>query len=190
VIAKADFVPRPASECEEIPADLNWKDNLLATVYWLTDEYVEAVWPADADLPQSDAIREQIISVGDQYQLIYVAPGTVVDVRDGQLVRTSGGGWLRDDRAALRRIARIAYEWYRRPRRALSLVYRQARGLVAVGEMIRYIGPPGNEREINSVVTSLSIDMVQVKTAIQTDYGELDALALYSSRPAKKPTMT
>lgn len=177
-IAKADFVKRPKSECEEIDADLDWQDNLLVTVHWLTDDFVEAVWPEDNDLGEADVIREKLIKLGDDFRLVYVAPGTVVDVKDGDLKRTDNGGFIHDDRERMKGLAKIAWEWYKRPRRAFSLSYRQVLKIASIGDMITRIGPDDDSTQVNTVVTAISIDLVGQRTTLSTDFGEIDVAGL------------
>lgn len=179
-IAKAEFVALSFDDhMYEEPADLDWNDNLLATVCFQNDEYVKAVYPRDTHFPDTDAIREQLIKLGDDYRLDYVAPYTVVDVVDGQLKRvTGGGGFVRNDLAKMRTLAKIAHAWYSRPRKAFTLGYRQILALANVGDMITRIGPGGTE-EVNSVVTALAFDLSSPEpmTTVQTDFAEFDATA-------------
>jgi hypothetical protein len=110
-LAKTDFVP-PDAAIEEMMPDWDWQDNLLVTFALETQRHVEARYPptieavADAGDKPAQSLR---IDAAAKYGLHYVARGTVVDILDGVLQRTTSGGFIRDDRDMLKEIARVAY---------------------------------------------------------------------------------
>lgn len=181
-LASADFssgvTTGGAEDATEIAAELDWNDNLLATVFWLTDDYVEVTYPLDAEIaPDIDSIREQRIDLGDDFRLDFVAPQTVVSVSKGELVRSTSGGFIRDDRAKMLALAQIAYQWYGRIRQSFSLTFRQVADYVKVGDLITTIGDDANPEPINTVVTQVILNLVEHTTTIATDFGTLDVRA-------------
>gem|GEM_PF-1652111 len=176
----------PCGDEDDYPAgELDWEDNLVATIAMRADYRCEARHPADVP-PALDMVRRLWIEAGDRYQVHYVAPHTVVDVDDqGQLVRTDTGGFVRDDRDYLMDLARVAYEWYGVERQALALQWLGAdiAGRFAVGDLVTTIGADETEEDIRTVITQVRIDFAESddqthQTSIQTQWAELDVLQL------------
>jgi hypothetical protein len=177
MLAKDTFVPTDDTD-EGNEAVLDYRDNLLATVALLADAHVEARHPADADLPEElDYVRRLEIDVPKAY-LDWVAPGTVVSISNGELQRSTSGGFLRDDRPRLKDLARVAFAWYGTERRLFELTYRQISGLFQVGNLITAIGRDETLETINTVITSVRIDLLQGTTTVKTQFSELDVAAL------------
>lgn len=172
----SDFVALPDDDADE--AVLDWRDNLVATVYVQGDSFVEERYPTDADLAASvlvtDEVRRLWLELPEAH-LDYVVPGTVVHIADGDLVHSTGG-WLpgRDDRARMKNIAQLAYEWYSEDRKALTLSYRQIRKVVEVGDLVVEIGSGATLESIRTVVTRVTYDLVAGHTTIQTEHIELN----------------
>ena len=142
---------------EEEAAIIDWRD-IIATVAVADDRHCEARYPLDDDLsPVLEAVRRLRIDVGDDFRLDYVASTTVVgvDPSTGALLRTIGGGFIRDDRPALQRLARLAYEWFSKNRAVLAfgVVHPVARESLWLGDYVQTIG--GDETEVNSVITEI-----------------------------------
>lgn len=178
-IGKDTFTPLPESDVSEYPTDLDYRDNLIATVFVQFDDYLRVVYPPLEDVEDTDMVRVQRIECGDDFALYYAPPKTIVGLKEGgKLERTDSGGWVRDDRPKLRTLAQVAWEWYSRPRRAFSLVYRQALQLVKVGQLITSIGATETApEEINGVATRIVYNLLDQTTSITTDYGQLDVTA-------------
>jgi hypothetical protein len=174
-IASADFVPLADVDPDVATAGaLNWRDNLLATVYVLSDSHLEVAYPDDLDLfLAGDRCRRLTIDV-PWARLDYVVPETVVAVQDGSLVRSTSGGILRNDWDKLDRMARLAAEWYCQDRRTITLQYRQLRRTVSVGQIITSIGSGASVQTIRTCVTRVRYDLEQGMTTIQTQHAELD----------------
>jgi hypothetical protein len=167
---------------------------VTASVPW--SEFVEVAYPAELPIG-NDVIRTYTIDAGDEFRLDYVAPNTVTGVvpGSGALVK-SPGGFVRDDRRQLAGIAELAYHWYSRTRRAVTLDTTHMHAALALGQLITSIGDPDIEgdvhlEEINSCITSLRISAPQLITSglaparpplpyltLRSDFGELDVIAV------------
>lgn len=186
-IAGDDFVS--LDEDTDPPGTFDWRDNLIVTFAMEADIHVEALYPAElpdgldaAKILRIDASRSAT-NPEAVAGLHYVAPGTVVGLDDGKLVRTTSGGLVRDDRPLLERIARAAYEWYGRRRQALTIAYRRVCGEFRVGQLIAEIGSGETAEPVRSVVTEVRYDLARGenethRTTIQTQWAELDVLRL------------
>ncbi|MBL9125830.1 MAG: hypothetical protein JNG90_19470 [Planctomycetaceae bacterium] len=163
------FVPLP--DVEEIEPEVRWYKDLFVTVCWPTDGYVEVVWPENAQVDEGIGKR---IELGDEYRLDYLAPRTVTGLQDGKMLINADGGFVRDDRAKMRSLAQVAYEWYSRKRQAFSLTISQLFPGLLVGDLITQIGSGDHTVTVNSAVTGIKYDLVGMTTAIATDFGDLD----------------
>jgi hypothetical protein len=166
---------------DEEPALYDWKTDLLATLAIVLPP-IQVQWPAFVT-GNPDFVRTLYIDAADWAALHYVAPHTVVAVEFGQLVRTNEGGLIRDDRGFLRRIARLAYEWYGRNRQAMTLTYAGATPICRVGDLIVEIGTGDTREDVRTVVTEVRIDFAQHdgdvhRTTLQTHWAELDVLRM------------
>jgi hypothetical protein len=166
---------------------------LTATVAFEVDGWCEGKYPLSVS---GGAIVERlVINAGERAKLIYVAPGTVVDLKDGALVR-SEGGYLRDDRPKLEALARFAYRWYATPRKSVSFTINRIllQPEIAIGQMITRVGgggpaPGGPFRwiTINTPITSISYEFPEgagprppfQRTRVATDFAALDFTSFY-----------
>ena len=159
---------------EEIPSGEGFdSEDWLATVYVLHDQYCRAQWPLAAGVPSLDLVNALRLKIPDA-RLDFILPGTIVGCTAGEIQVTSSGGQLRDDRARLLDIARLAFAWYGQPRRTLNLSFR---GIVTgfnVGDLITEIGATGYEETINTCITSVSYDLRAGTTQLHTQFGEMD----------------
>lgn len=181
VIAANDFVRPDASDA--LGSTFDWADMIL-TAAIRSDRCVEMKHP-NPIVEDEDVLRILVIDARERAQMHYVAPGTVVGLLDGDLVATSGGGLVRDDRDWLDQLARVAYQWYGTQRQALTLGYRQVIGpdALTIGDLIVTVGSGETEQDVRSVVTEIRVDFAQTendvhRTMIHTQWAELDALAL------------
>lgn len=172
-LARTQFTP---ADDTDIPGDVDWQNNLIATVFLLADEHVEARYPDELDLPAGATKRTMLIRVPNT-RLDYVVPGTVVGLsNNGALQRTAAGGFVRDDRPRLKGLAQAYFHWYGTYRQILDLTYRQLTGLFVIGDLITEIGAADSLETINTVVSSVRIDLIAGTTSIQTQFDELDVL--------------
>ncbi len=182
-IAGTDFTSTTGTT--EMPPDLDWNDNLIVTFAMESGQTMLAKYPdpVNSDWDFSRVLR---IDVSARCGLHYVAPGTVVRCVAGKLQRTTEGGFIRDDRNLLQQIAAVAWQWYGQPRQSFSFSFRQASGLLSIGDLITQIGSGGTQQTVRSVVTSVKIDFARAdgdthRTTVETQWGELDPLKLLST---------
>ena len=152
--------------------------SFLATVYMPLQWPVTARYPANNVVTSGDVKRVLTLNVPDCW-LDWLVPGTVVSVSSGELQQTDGG-WLRDDRDRLRDIAKLAYSWYSQPRRSLALSFRAITSGFAVGQLVTSITQAGSTQQINTVITSIELDLEQGRTTLNTSFAELDFVGLSS----------
>jgi len=175
-----------ADDTDDYLGELDWEDNLAATVAVRSDYHVRSVWPA-AIAGAEDAVRLLEIDVGRRGQCHYVAPGTIVDLADGRLRHTNEGGLIRDDRDRLEQIARLAFEWYGQQRQALTLAWRTAwiAGKFRIGDLITSIGAGATFERVRTVVTDIRVELAasddqEHGTRIATQWAELDPMTFWA----------
>jgi len=187
-IARTDFASLPGL-IDEYAGEFDWRDNLIVTFAVEADRSVEMRWPKTV-VTQWDFQRILRIDASARCGLHYVAPNTVVDCKDGYLRKSTNGGFVRDDRPLLQLLAHTAYQWYATPRQAFTFVFRQASGLLKVGQLITTIGAlgtgfyaGGTQQDVRSVVTQVRIDLAHSdhefhRTTVETQWAELDVMKL------------
>jgi len=180
-IASADFTPLP-DDPSESTAQYNWRDNLLATVAIKADYVIRASRP-DPLVEPRDVVRTLALHAGRRAQLHYVAPRTVIGLGDDNQLVHHAGGFVRDDRTWLEQLAGVAWQWYGRQRQALTLSYRSATKYFEIGWLIATIGEGATLQTVNTVVTSIRVELAQNsnelhRTTIETQWAELDVLRL------------
>lgn len=167
---------------DRILGSWDWR-NIVATLAVTDSRRVQVTYPATpASIGQFS--NDMSIEAGDQYQQIYVVPDTIVGIneKDGQLIRSSGG-YLQDDRDALRVIAQRAYEWYRVPRYQLQYSTSWIAGQLSPGMYVSSVRRLSKKDPVGSVITSITYEFPisssetpdAPKCSIQTAFGELDA---------------
>ncbi len=158
---------------------------MIATVSLRTDSHLKATftfpwWTGDG--------RVKLLEDRDA-EAWYVAPGTVIEVVDGELVRHDGG-FIRDDSERLADKALLAAAWFGTPRATLAVDM----GFIYIGHpcgtMIRGMEGPEGYTEIGTVVTqrTWTFSGEGCKTTIQTGYEELDfgSLIRRGNRPLSR----
>ncbi len=171
----ADFSPVGDGSDDRDPPEINWREDLIATVCVEAPRHVEAVWPATATITDADSVRRLVIEIGDHGRLDYLAAGTVLGLEeDGSLVHQTGGVYLRDDRLRMRALARQAYVWYQRVRQAVQLRLAGIYLGLTEGDYIVSLGNADDPEPVEAVVSSLEFDLVNVSTTIHTDFAEID----------------
>lgn len=193
IIAKNHFTPLTDDE-EEGTYDY---DDFLITLAIECGRRCLASYPEI--LPLTDAIRTLYLDAGDGYKLDYVAPGTVVglDPTTQEPLRSDNGGFVRDDRPALARAARLAYAWYSQTRKSLTLSSLRISKGIWLGDLILSTGDPAlpvpgdvHVEQINSCVTDITVEIPLAQglepglPSIQwtTAFGELDPLHFAAPR--------
>lgn len=176
VIAAGEFAAADSDDAQDWPADLDWQDAYFTLSFQL-DSFCEASYPQDVPDAGADAVRRLVIEVPDA-RLDYVVPGTVVGINeDGELIE-SNGGYVRDDRARLADIARVASHWYSQTRKAIDVTLTRLDTAFRIGDLITEIGADEEAEEINSVVTQIGFDLIAGTITISTQYAQFDVDSL------------
>ncbi len=162
----------------DITAEADWKTDLIITVMARLDSRVEVAYPAVAS-SAPDVVRRVFIDVGDAARLDYVVQGTVKGIDDGELQHITAGeydgtNYIRDDRDAMRDLARVAAEWYGTPRQAFTFEIRQLTAVLEVGDLVTSVGTGDTQEDVNSVVTRHTINLRNGRTTYVTAFAELD----------------
>jgi len=181
VLGKVEFTPLDVDEDDV--AEFDWHE-LVATVAEQVDQYAEGKWPSDEDLGEVEAVRRLIIDCGRDFRVHYVMPKTVVSISTKGELETSDGGFIRDDRPELVKLARLVYEWFSRERQSIELKLEYVTHQLEIGDLITTIGEGESLQEINSVVTQVRYEFdeaegpgqkPQARTQISTQFAEIDA---------------
>lgn len=189
IIAKTDFTGQPE---DMIRGDNDYRD-MICTLSVTEDRHAVGLYPPEVFVDAAtDFVRTKVIDAGDAFRQDYVCPETVVDIdNDGALVR-SDGGFVRDDTSVLKAVATVAWEWYGRDRKVLSLTTDILTSEITIGDMVSQIGDDtvpgeGNNIFIGTVVTEVRIatrrhtgdgEPDPPRMQITTGWGELDPLQL------------
>lgn len=176
IIAGPAFTGADADDLADFSSSesLNYADDISATVCIEFDSYCQGVWPTGSPLESTDTLRSLLIEVPNA-RLDYVVPGTVVAVNaSGTLTTNSSGGFITDDRERVENIARMAYEWYSATRYALHVSVNDLVCDFSIGQLITTIEHGTLTRTINSVITDISLDLVQGTSSVKTQFGQLD----------------
>jgi hypothetical protein len=197
-IVNQDFVPLTDGTDSDfvnnaVPT-IDWGSQIIVTVAIRADAPCQALWPADSG--DAEFPKQLIIDLGAEAQWHYVAPHTVVGVKDGKLIRSDSGGSIRDDRDRLKTIAQFAYSWYSQPRQVLELSFNLCVFGLSVGQLITNlhdsIQDPPIDTTINTVITRIHREFPEAsgghpppapRTHITTQMGQLDGL--YRDRLAR-----
>lgn len=108
-------------------------------------------------------------------QTWYVAPGTVVDVREGELVPYGGESqYVRNDIEKLRATAAYAQAWYGVRRQAVTIPINMLGIFVNIGTLLTEIANAWMKEPVNTCVTGIEMDMVNGRTIIETGWAALD----------------
>ena len=190
LIARTDFSPLPDDQIDPIPADYR---DMLATLSVAWSAFAEARYPAELAGSGHDVARQLVLYV-PHHRCDYVVPETVVGLNEqtGVLLKTSTGGFIRDDRPALARIAEMAFAWYGTTRKSLGFGTSLVNSRLNLGDLVISLGDPDLEgdavtEDINSVVTLVRIvsplaeGQGDVRPPVprieyETAFGELDVL--------------
>ena len=144
---------------------------IKVTVFVEWDSYAAARYPA---LP-GDSVNDQesllTIRFGERARMDWLNKGTVLGVEENKLVRADVSGWIRNDHAILKDVAKTAWLWYSTPRKAVRLTIQHISDDLSIGDLI---GDLGSET-INSLVTSVSHDFTGGVTRLETQFANIDA---------------
>jgi len=126
--------------------------SLAATVCITEDRYCEFTQPETP--PTADVVRRRVIHVGDQYQKIYIVPGTVVRLDWDGSEMASDGGYMRDDTDKLEYLAKLLASYHTSPRTSMSLTTYRRTGLCNVGDLVA----SADGTTIGAVISQIRID--------------------------------
>lgn len=154
ILATNDFSPLPADDDHG-----SWDyQQIIATIAVEWDAYAEGVHPPAAEVPIVDYVREAVFYSHGDYHLDWINAGTVVGIKqDGTLARVYAAGWLADDRAKLNERAKLAFQWYSKPRQSLEFSTTKIQAEILLGDLVRQFGELIIQ-EVNCIVSAIRID--------------------------------
>jgi len=189
-----DGYANPVSHLEQGIVD--YQTDVIFTVYARCDHRVQAAYPA---VPDSVAHIDNILvlRVGDRMRLDLVIPNTITEISGGSILRTTVPMFARDDRPEMLDLAARAYVWYSTPRKAIQMGVHHVTNQFRLGDMVSMViygnvylmtadagvllfnGVPARRsgqmnRIINSVITSVDIDVIGQVTTMATDHSQVD----------------
>lgn len=184
VIARNQFVGvgSPVDGYEGKP-EWDWREWIF-TVTIVEDRYAESVYPAT--IPLADSVKKLVIDAGDSYRRDYVTPYTIVGVDSKRnLVRSTSGGYVVDDKPRMDQVAQLAYQWYSKPRTTVEFttVFRSPAENIRLGNYIKSINSSNNLQAVDSLVTELRIAHSEVSGSqnvgnamltVETGFAEVD----------------
>lgn len=197
VIAITGFTALPEDEVDAAYEYLRMRATLCLTNGLCVEERYPPERPSGRD-----AVRIMEIDAGEQYEAVYVAPGTAVGITSAALLARSQGGWIERPygmRAQLKALAKIAYTWYSAPHFVLHLETTRLQGddVLRLGDLVVRVGDdtdPNNthQRDILAPVTEIRLswptsDGGQPQApsmSFTTTAGELDPIQLTPPPPA------
>lgn len=151
----------------------------VATVYMQQQEHVAVVWPLSSETEKEGGDSKRVLEIkAPGAHLDYLVPQTVVGVDhplDGTSVyETAEGGWVRDNRDRMSTIGRLAWRYYGQVHNKLTLSWRSIAVPARIGWLVEKLSEHDLEHDVNTVVTSLEIDLQRQTTRIQTSFAEMD----------------
>lgn len=182
-LAPNEYVAADPVDTADFNSDLPWQ-NVYVTVFCEFDQHVEQKWPTAVPTTDTDALRELTVMV-PKARLDYLTPGTIIGINNAGQTLTTTGGYIQDDRTWLKDVARTAFEWYGQTRQAVSGTQHNLITSFEVGTLITFIGSLAGLVEVNSVITSLTFDLLGGSVSVQTQFGELDLAGPQVEQPRK-----
>ena len=179
ILAKNNFTAGEPTVCNPV---FDYTE-IVATVAIASDVHLQIIknTGSASGAADDDPSRTLVIDV-PWAEAWWICAGTVVDCVDGKLVRTPNGIEARNDYIDLEAVADLAAEWYKRDRHATKIRFKTLYYSLSPGDMITRVSSGGRTIEINSTVTRVRWDFVAAKTAVDTDFGELDFANLAAPR--------
>ena len=156
----------------------------MATVYVQCQERVEVRYPKDSEVSDGDVALVKTVVLKDMF-LDWIVEDTVVGTEydssssEVEYVNSSEG-WLRDDRPRMKELARLLWAWYGVERKILQFSVEGIVSFPRVGYMVTNIAANNQPvEEINTVVTSVSVDFENDKVTFHTQASELELESLF-----------
>lgn len=164
VIAYADFTKLAA---DPVCGQWNWR-NAVFTVTLEDDRYCEGIWPPEANLPAliglGKEIRRLVVQGGDEFRQDYLAPHTVVGLNQntGALLECAAGGLFNNDKQKLEDRARLAYEYYKLPRMAITFQCHRPIAELLPGDLLNEVdGVAGTS--VNAIISEIRVEFPKRK---------------------------
>jgi len=152
-------------------------EEIIATVAVETDLRARVI----AYQPGRESVenpRTLTLTVPDA-EIWYVAPSTIVDVADGEIVYHTGTNIVRDDSDRLRSVAALALAWYSRKRAAVSFRMETIDSFDEIGAYIPLaFTSDAWQTRVETVLTQVAWDFTTGGTAYATGFQELDVAAI------------
>jgi hypothetical protein len=148
---------------------------IVATVAVRADQRLQVI----DTITDGDPDRVLHIDVPDA-EMWYIVPGTVIDVKNGQLNYDlpaevdQSTRLARDDSKRLRTICALAKCWYGTKRSILDLTIEDIWLDYQIGNYLTSVSSATVSEDINGVVTEITLNLKDMTTRIQASYGELD----------------
>jgi hypothetical protein len=167
---------------EDTQPEVDYK-KMLVTAFIESTSHVQGFFPATIQPAKNFMQTELIIQLGDAARLDVIKPNTVVDVFDGELIRSPAGSDLiiRDDRDYLTSIATMAWQWYGKERHAANIVYKQITTEVPLGSIVSSLDGVVTD----SLVTEIRYNFQQGVTVVSIAYARPEFQAIVASGGAQ-----
>lgn len=164
-------------------------NSLFVTLAMEDDRHFEKVYPASADVLDTDNTFRKVINFGDRFQEIELLDTTIVGFDSNDFLRRDSRTFVRDDGTEMETLARQVYEFYNRTRHILRVNTRRVTALIWPGQFIKDLNPieaPTNQHavEVNCIVSEVAITLpvgtsgseTKPSFSIVTNRGDIDFL--------------
>lgn len=172
-IARDDFTPTDAADTAGPKALLKW-ETMMATVTMELDWSAEGVHPAPGGFVPLE--KTLVLTIAGK-RADWLAAETMLDLNaDATQARSSStAGYITDDRDDLRDAARTAFEWYSETRNAIRATIHRGDHQRSIGDFINSLVDDTDPLDdINTVITTLSFDLLQGTATIITQSADID----------------
>jgi hypothetical protein len=158
-------------DVQHIPR-MEWSEELAATVAIRLDQRLRVLVKSNAGLGEK---RRLVIEVPTA-EYWYATKATVVDVKNGQLVRIPDSAQvLRNDVDVLQGVAAFAKGWYATIRQNVKLKLKRIYNYTDVGVLLTSIQGQYNE-PVNTIVSSVATDFTTHTIEYGTGWGAFDVV--------------
>lgn len=159
------------------PAAFDYDTDLVATAAIRADACLKLTWSGTPPIAKTLTLR-----VPDA-ECWVILEDTPLTVTAGAVVRAPTNIVTRTDITRLEAVLAAARAWYGRDRRAITRTLRDLSKSWSPGTLLTNLVTATEELAINTVVTQIVWDGPSASTTVETDFTELDAVAITSARP-------